>query len=184
MKALIVGAGGVGESMAAIAARRDSQGELFEEIVLADYSLARAQRVSQRLDEDRFPAEQVDAADPDAVAALAARHAVDIICNMLPVNYAMPMMQAALKARRHIMDSGMSLSEPHPTDPYNQVGKLLGSDQFTLYAEFERIGKLALLGQGIEPGMADYEFPRGLTEMESEYKRPHDHQTLTMPLTT
>ena len=75
---------------------------------------------------------------------------------MLPVNYAIPMMRAALKSRRHIMDSGMSLSEPHPTDPYNQVGKLLGSDQFALHDEFEKIGRLALLGQGIEPGMADY----------------------------
>ncbi len=156
MRALIVGTGGVGESMAAIAKRRDPNGDLFEKIVLADYGLARAQRASQRLGEGRFPAEQVDAADPDAVAALAARHGVDIICNMLPVNYCIPMMRAALKARTHIMDSGMSLSEPHPTDPFNQVGKLLGSDQFTLHDDFVGIGKLALMGQGIEPGMADY----------------------------
>jgi len=156
VKALIVGTGGVGESMAAIAKRRDPSGELFEKIVLADYDLARAQKASQRLGEDRFPAEQVDGGDPDAVAALAERYDVDIICNMLPVNYAMPMMHAALKAGRHCMDSGMSLSEPHPTDPYNKVGKLLGADQFTLHDEFEKIGKLALLGHGIEPGMADY----------------------------
>ena len=156
MKALIVGTGGVGESMAAIARRRDPGGELFERIVLADYDLARAQRASQRLGEERFPAEQVDAADLDAVVALATRHGVDIICNMLPVNYCLPMMHAALKAGTHIMDSGMSLSEPHPTDPFSQVGKLLGSDQFTLHDDFVRIGRLCLMGQGIEPGMADY----------------------------
>ena len=156
MKALIVGTGGVGESMAAIAKRRDPKAEIFPKIVLADYDLKRAQKASQRLGEARFPAEQVDAHDVDAVAALAEKHDVDIICNLLPVDFDIPMMQAALKARRHYLDTGMSLSTPHPTDPYNKVGELLGHEQFALNEEFVKIGKLALLGQGIEPGMADY----------------------------
>ncbi len=156
MKALIVGTGGVGGSMAAIAKRRDPKGEIFPKMVLADYDLKRAQKASQRLGEARFPAEQVDAGDPSAVAALAAKHDVDIICNLLPVNFDMPMMQAALKAERHYLDTGMSLSEPHPTDPFHKVGKKIGDDQFALHDQFEKIGKLALLGHGIEPGMADY----------------------------
>ena len=72
MKALIVGTGGVGESMASIAKRGViPRGEIFERIVLADYDLAKAQAASTRLGEERFPAEQVDGLDPDAVAALA-----------------------------------------------------------------------------------------------------------------
>ena len=43
MKVLIVGSGGVGESTAAIAKRRDPEGELFEKMVMADYDLAKAQ---------------------------------------------------------------------------------------------------------------------------------------------
>ena len=46
---------------------------------MADYDLAKAQAVSRRLGEERFPAEKVDAGDPDAVAALAVKYDVDII---------------------------------------------------------------------------------------------------------
>jgi malate/lactate dehydrogenase len=37
MKVLVVGSGGVGESTAAIARRRDSHAELFETMVMADW---------------------------------------------------------------------------------------------------------------------------------------------------
>ena len=83
MKVLIVGTGGVGESMAAIAARRDPHKGWLEKMVMADYDLAKAQAVSKRLGEDRFPAEKVDASNPDEVAALAAKHGVDIIRDLV-----------------------------------------------------------------------------------------------------
>ena len=53
MKVLIVGSGGVGESTAAIAKRRDPGGESFERMVMADYDLTKAQAVSARLGDDR-----------------------------------------------------------------------------------------------------------------------------------
>ena len=85
MKVLIVGSGGVGESTAAIFKRRDPKGELIQTMVMADYDLARAQKASRRLgDEKRFPAEQVDAADVDAVVALCQKYGVDILCSFLP----------------------------------------------------------------------------------------------------
>ncbi|HUK76570.1 MAG TPA: saccharopine dehydrogenase NADP-binding domain-containing protein, partial [Thermoleophilia bacterium] len=65
MKVLIVGTGGVGESMAAIAKRRDPNKGWLEKMVMADYDLAKAQAISKRLGEDRFPAEKVDASNPD-----------------------------------------------------------------------------------------------------------------------
>ena len=77
MKALIVGTGGVGESMAAIAKRRDPEGEIFEPL------------------------------DPDAVAALAKMHGAEIICNCLPVFANLPVMQAALRGGVHYLDTGM-----------------------------------------------------------------------------
>ena len=43
MRVLVVGSGGVGESTAAIAKRRDPKGEIFEKMVMADYDLAKAQ---------------------------------------------------------------------------------------------------------------------------------------------
>ena len=51
MKVLVVGAGGVGAAFAGIAQRR----AVFEQVVLADVSLERAQAAADRLDEaDRF----------------------------------------------------------------------------------------------------------------------------------
>jgi saccharopine dehydrogenase (NAD+, L-lysine-forming) len=157
MKALIVGSGGVGESTTAIAKRRDPGGELFEAMVLADYDLGKAQAASARMgDEKRFPAERVDAADVDAVVALCAKHDVDVLCSFLPVEFNPFTLQAALKARVHHLDASTTLSVPHPTDPFNQANVVLGEDEIALSAEFEKIGKLGLMGIGVEPGMADW----------------------------
>ena len=69
MRILIVGAGGVGSSAALIAARRD----FFEHFVVADYDLARAAALVERLGDPRFVAAQVDASDAQAVADLCPR---------------------------------------------------------------------------------------------------------------
>jgi saccharopine dehydrogenase-like NADP-dependent oxidoreductase len=53
------------------------------------------------------------------------------------------------------MDMAMTLSEPHPTDPFNQVGVMLGDYQFKRAQDWEQKGLLALVGCGVEPGMAD-----------------------------
>ena len=48
MKALVVGTGGVGQSIAAIAKRRDPKGEWLEQMIMADYDLAKAQAAVDR----------------------------------------------------------------------------------------------------------------------------------------
>ncbi|MCX6363768.1 MAG: saccharopine dehydrogenase NADP-binding domain-containing protein [Actinobacteria bacterium] len=156
MKVLIVGTGGVGESMAQIAKRRDPKSEWLEKVVLADYDLAKAQTAVDKLQDPRFVAEKVDAGDPDEVAALAKLAGVDIICNLCAPNFNPPLLQAALKAQVHYLDTAMTLSEPHPTDPMHKCGVKLGDEEYALSPEFEKIGKYALAGFGVEPGMADF----------------------------
>jgi saccharopine dehydrogenase (NAD+, L-lysine forming) len=157
MKVLIVGSGGVGESTAAIAKRRDPKGEIFEKIVMADYDLARAQAASKRLGDDkRFPAEQVNASDVAAVVALCKKHDADMLCSFLPVEFNMFTLEAALKAGVHHMDASTSLSVPDADDPFNKSNVVLGEDEKALNDEFVKIGKLGLMGFGVEPGMADW----------------------------
>jgi len=156
MKALVVGVGGVGQSIAAIAKRRDPKGEWLEKMVMADYDGKRAADFVAKLNDPRFVAEQIDAGDADAVAALATKHGVDILMNLCAPNFNPPLLQAALKAQVHYLDTAMTLSEPHPTDPLHKCGKKLGDDEYALSPEFEKIGKYALAGFGVEPGMADY----------------------------
>ena len=156
MKALIVGTGGVGESMAQIAQRRDPKGEWLEKMVLADYDLAKAQAAAAKLNDPRFVAEKVDAGNPDEVAALAKKHDVDIICNLCAPEFNPQLLQAALKAQTHYLDTAMTVSEPHPEGKIGPTRVKLGDHEFPLSPEFEKIGKLALAGFGVEPGMADY----------------------------
>ena len=156
MKALVVGTGGVGQSIASISKRRDPGGEWLEKMVMADYDGKRAADFVAGLGDSRFVAEQVDASDVDAVAALAEKHGVDILLNLCAPNFNPPLLQAALKAKVHYLDTAMTLSERHPTDPFHKTGKKLGDDEYALSPEFEKIGKYALAGFGVEPGMADF----------------------------
>jgi len=67
----------------------------------------------------------------------------------------MPIFRAALAARVHYLDIAMSLSRPHPTDPFHLPGVKLGDEQFELATVWETTGNLALVGIGVEPGLAD-----------------------------
>ena len=57
MRILLVGAGGVGAAMAAIAARRD----FFDALVIADIDPERARRAAQRTGDRRVTGARVDA---------------------------------------------------------------------------------------------------------------------------
>jgi saccharopine dehydrogenase (NAD+, L-lysine-forming) len=62
---------------------------------------------------------------------------------------------AAFAAGVDYMDMAMTLSSPHKTDPFNKCGVKLGDYQFKKAREWEKKGLLALVGCGVEPGMAD-----------------------------
>ena len=155
MKVLVIGTGGVGECAATIAKRRDPAGEWLQKCVMSDYSLERAIRFSQKLNDPRFPAEQVDAGNVAQMVALAKKHGVDLIFNAVAPNFNQAILAAALEAGTDYMDTAMTLSEPHPTDPFNQCGVKLGDEEFPLNDAFARKGRLAMVGCGVEPGMAD-----------------------------
>jgi saccharopine dehydrogenase (NAD+, L-lysine forming) len=151
MRILVVGAGGVGSAVAPMAARRD----FYEAIVFADYEEAKARRVVERYDDERFVAARVDASDAASVAAVAQEHRCDAILNAVDPRFVMPVFRAAFDVGAMYMDMAMSLSEPHPERPYELVGKKLGDDQFAEADRWEERGLLALVGCGVEPGMSD-----------------------------
>ena len=49
----------------------------------------------------------------------------------------------------------MTLSEPHPDEPYSQPGVKLGDAQFAEHERWREAGRLALVGIGVEPGLSD-----------------------------
>jgi saccharopine dehydrogenase (NAD+, L-lysine forming) len=151
MRILLVGAGGVGSAIVAIAARRD----FVEQFVVGDNDLARAEKAVAAVGDPRFVAARVDAADEDGVRALLAEHRCDALLNATDPRFVMPLFRAALAAGVDYLDMAMSLSRPHPEHPYEQTGVKLGDDQFALAGEWEAAGRLALVGIGVEPGLSD-----------------------------
>jgi saccharopine dehydrogenase (NAD+, L-lysine-forming) len=152
MKVLLVGVGGVGEAIAVIAARRP----WLELMVLADYNKARAEEVQLKLKDDKkFPAEFVDAGKQEMIEALAKKYGVDLIMNACDPSFNIPIFDAAYNVGCNYMDMAMTLSEPHPDDPYHKPGVKLGDYQFERAQQWKDKGILALLGLGVEPGMAD-----------------------------
>jgi saccharopine dehydrogenase-like NADP-dependent oxidoreductase len=157
MKILLVGAGGVGNALAKLLATRD----FYEHVIVADYDTSRAEAVLQwiagRFPEARarFSAEHIDASAPENVTALAKKHAATVVMNAVEPAFVQSIFQGALDAGADYMDMAMSLSIPHPTDPYNTPGIKLGDWQFDRATEWEKAGRLALIGMGVEPGISD-----------------------------
>ena len=149
MKILLVGAGGVGSALCAIAARRD----FFEGVVVTDYDLARAEKAAAT--DPRFTAAQVDASSAEAVAALVREHGCTHVMNAVDPRFVMPVFDGAYDAGADYLDMAMSLSRPHPQAPYSEVGVKLGDEQFAKAGEWEAAGRLALCGIGVEPGLSD-----------------------------
>ena len=61
----------------------------------------------------------------------------------------------AFEAGVGYLDMATSLSEPHPTDPFNQVGVPLANHQFPKHDQWQAAGRLAILGTGMDPGLTD-----------------------------
>lgn len=151
MRILLVGAGGVGSAVVPIAARRD----FFEHIVVADSRQGRAAEAVAQVDDARFSAIELDASDRAGVAKALRDHRCDVLFNAVDPRFTMPLFEAALEAGAHYLDMAMSLSTPHPRQPYSKTGVKLGDEQFAMDQKWRSSGRLALVGMGVEPGLAD-----------------------------
>jgi len=152
MKILLVGVGGVGEAIAVIAQDRP----WLEKMVLADINVDRVHEVIGKLRRpEKFAAERIDARDRAMIAELARQHEVDLVLNAVEPLFNEAIFDAAFDAGCDYLDMAMTLSSPHPTAPFTQTGVKLGDYQFERSDAWAAKGRLALVGMGVEPGMAD-----------------------------
>jgi saccharopine dehydrogenase (NAD+, L-lysine forming) len=156
MRIVLIGSGGVGDAFARIAARRG----FFERLIIADYDVARAERtvaavLERHPTDDRFVAAQVDASDSGAVATLVREHQGTHVMNAVDPRFVMPIFNGTYAAGANYLDMAMSLSKRHPEAPYEKIGVKLGDEQFALAGKWEKTGRLALVGMGVEPGLSD-----------------------------
>ncbi|HEY6112784.1 MAG TPA: saccharopine dehydrogenase C-terminal domain-containing protein [Gaiellaceae bacterium] len=164
MRILVVGTGGVGSAFAQIATRRS----FFESCALADHDAARPENVLARLDDGRFSAHTIDASSKDSVVALIRETRADAVLNSVDPLFNVPIFDACLEAGATYLDMAMTLSEPHPTNPHEEVGVKLGDYQFERAGAWEEKGLLALVGIGVEPGAADVFARHAADELFSE----------------
>ena len=158
MRILLVGAGGVGDAIAKLAAERD----FYELFVISDYDLSRAERslewIANRNGDEvasKFLAVKIDASSAAGVAATAKEHGITHILNAVEPKFVPTIFSGAFTAGANYVDMAMSLSEPHETDPFHQPGLKLGDQQYALNEQWERAGLLALVGMGVEPGLSN-----------------------------
>jgi len=141
MKVLLVGVGGVGEAIAVMAEKRP----WLEKMVLADYSLTRAQGVQAKLKTaDKFPVEQLDASNIEEIVETAHKHQIDLIMNAVNVEFDAPLFEAAYQSGCTYMDMAM-----------NGMGAGMGKEEFAQLEKWAEKGLLAIRATGADPGMTD-----------------------------
>ncbi len=152
MRVLLIGAGTVGEAIARIAVDRP----WLEQMIVADYDADRARFVVDSVDHGgRYIARRIDASSSGTVAAAARDYEADLVMNAVDPQFVMPIFDGALEANVDYMDMAMSLSRPSADRPFEEPGVKLGDEQFAKAAEWERAGRLALVGMGMDPGLSD-----------------------------
>jgi saccharopine dehydrogenase-like NADP-dependent oxidoreductase len=141
MKVLLIGTGGVGEAIAVVGHEQP----WLEKMVLADYNLERAQTVQKRLGTaEKFPIEQIDARNISQVIEVARKHSVNLIMNAVSNFYNDTIFDAAYEAGCNYLDMAMS-----------GFSMDMGSHQWNQSAKWEEKGLLAILGNGMDPGVSD-----------------------------
>ena len=151
---LVVGSGGVGSAIAAIAQRRS----FFDHMALADLDGdARSARGSGPRASQT--ASRRSASTPRIRGDRRARHGetgADVIVNACDPRLNPPIFDAAFDAGCTYLDMAMTLSEPHPERPYEQPGVMLGDEQFAAARALARARACSpSSGMGVEPGLSD-----------------------------
>jgi len=151
VKILVVGTGGVGAAVAAVARRRD----FFERITFADLNPERPRALVAALGDDRFAEATVDASDPASLAEAIQASGADAVLNATDPRFNPQIFAAAYETGCTYLDMAMTLSEPHPERPYEDPHVKLGDRQFAEHERWADRGLLALVGMGVEPGLSD-----------------------------
>ncbi|MDR2457101.1 MAG: saccharopine dehydrogenase NADP-binding domain-containing protein [Clostridiales Family XIII bacterium] len=160
MKLLIIGAGGVGTSAAHIIKRAGRGGNWAKKVVIADYNEKRAKVVAEKqLGGGRFKAAFINAADKEGMKKLFKEEKIDFVLNAVEPAFNVQIFDACFEAKTGYMDCAMTLSKPPGINkPYKTGDKehpKLGDYQFSKAGAWKKAGLTALVGSGVEPGMAD-----------------------------
>lgn len=153
MKMLLVGVGGVGESIIRILKERDPKGEWLSKAVLADWDLEKAQKAAEGLgNAARFIPERVDARDKSALVALIKKHGLDYVMDAAAPFVTNTIFDAAFEADCDYMNMG---TWSVPLEEGLGYKEFMSDYNWSRHEEWKKKGRLAVLGLGIDPGVVD-----------------------------
>jgi saccharopine dehydrogenase (NAD+, L-lysine-forming) len=142
MRVLVLGTGAVGT----VVAREMARSKHFHQVVLADRDVSRARSLAAELGDRRFQALKIDAGSRSEVAAAA--RGVDLIVNLVIPRLNLTVMEAALDAGAHYLDTASDGPVPLP-------GRVDVYQQMALNDRFRSRGRCALLCMGADPGASN-----------------------------
>jgi len=156
MKLLIIGAGGVGTSAAMIIKRAGNEADWAEKVVISDYNPARAEEVANKIcGGGKFVPDKIDAGNSDSIKEVMKKHGITFVMNAVEPLFNEVIFDTCLEMKVGYLDCAMTLSVAHPEKPYEKAHIKLGDYQFERHEQWEKAGVMALVGSGVEPGMAD-----------------------------
>lgn len=157
MNILIIGAGGVGTSAGAIIKGAGIEGEWAKKIVIADYDEVRAKEVAENIcGGGRFIAEKIDATDKESIKSVISKHEIEFVMNAVEPAFNRTIFDTCYETGTMYLDCAMTLSKPVPEAAGKEVKyEKLGDYQFAKHEDWKAKGAMAIVGSGVEPGMAD-----------------------------
>lgn len=156
MRLLVIGMGGVGQSVAMLIKKgEEKNGQWLDALVLADRNLDRAKEVAEMVNDIRFIPEQLNADSQQEIMTMIKKYNINFVLNVVDPSHCAPIFDAAYEAAVGYMDCAMTLSQRHPEKPYELPYIKLGDYQFEQDDKWKKKNILALVGSGVEPGISD-----------------------------
>ena len=156
MRLLVIGMGGVGQSVAMLIKRGEKlNGQWLDAMVLADNNFERAQAVADAVADPRFIPVKLNADNKEEIGEAIKKNNINFVLNVVDPNHNVPIFDAAFEAGVGYMDCAMTLSQRHPEKPYELPYVKLGDYQFEQNEKWKKKGIMALVGSGVEPGISD-----------------------------
>ncbi len=160
MKMLLIGAGGVGESILKILQKRDPKREWLKKVVVADYDINRACEVVDHLGDDgRFIAEKINAKYKSDIVELIKRYECDFVMDAAAPFVTNIIFDAAYEAGAHYANMG-TWSVPYLNPKYgygleNSFQEVMTDYNFKNHEKWKAKGLMGLICLGIDPGVVN-----------------------------
>lgn len=160
MKMLLIGAGGVGESILRILKQRDPDGKWLEKVVVSDYDYERAKEVVGYLgDAARFIPEKVNAKDSNAIVDLIKKYNCDFAMDAAAPFVANNTFDAAFTAGAKYANMG-TWSLPMEKPKYglgieNSYDEVMTAYNFNRHDQWREKGLMGMICLGIDPGVVN-----------------------------